>query len=62
MPRTAATLSQDEAVRDALGMLELPIVAGVDCGHRAPYLPLVNGALATVVHDSLRSEITQTLA
>jgi muramoyltetrapeptide carboxypeptidase len=56
------TMSQDDAVRDALGMLDLPIVAGVDCGHWAPYLPLVNGALATVVHDSLRSEITQTLA
>ncbi|MGL5931215.1 MAG: hypothetical protein ACRCY8_19970 [Dermatophilaceae bacterium] len=40
----------------------MPILAGVECGHVAPHLPLVNGALARVVHDGQRSEITQRLA
>ncbi|MDT0380402.1 LD-carboxypeptidase [Streptomyces sp. DSM 42041] len=64
--RTAApdtdTLTQHEAVLDALGPLGVPILADVDCGHVPPYLPLVNGALAHVVHTPTRSEITQTLA
>lgn len=63
--RTAAPdaphLTQDEAVVDALGDLGIPIVLDVECGHVAPYLPLVNGALARVVVDGERREITQTL-
>lgn len=42
------TLTQREAVLDALGSLGLPIVFDVECGHVPPYLPLVNGALARV--------------
>jgi muramoyltetrapeptide carboxypeptidase LdcA involved in peptidoglycan recycling len=64
--RTAAPdapgFSQDDAVLDALGDLGIPIVLDVECGHVAPYLPLVNGALAHVVVDGDRREITQTLA
>jgi len=64
--RTAAPdapgFSQDDAVLDALGDLGIPIVLDVECGHVAPYLPLVNGALARVVVDDERREITQTLA
>ncbi|MFJ9863677.1 S66 peptidase family protein [Streptomyces sp. NPDC101165] len=55
------TLTQYEAVLDALGSLGVPIVADVECGHVAPYLPLVNGARARVVHTAARSEIVQTL-
>jgi muramoyltetrapeptide carboxypeptidase LdcA involved in peptidoglycan recycling len=58
----APTLTQDEAVRDALGGLGVPIVAGVDCGHWPPYLPLVNGAHAHVVHREGVSVVTQALA
>ncbi|MEV7596317.1 S66 peptidase family protein [Kitasatospora sp. NPDC089797] len=63
--RTAApdtpTLSQHEAVLDALGSLGVPILADVECGHVPPFLPLVNGARARVVHAPGRSELTQTL-
>ncbi|MEU4257896.1 S66 peptidase family protein [Streptomyces fradiae] len=63
--RTAApgrpSLSQDEAVLDALGTLGVPLIADVECGHVPPYLPLVNGARARVVHTATRSELTQTL-
>jgi muramoyltetrapeptide carboxypeptidase len=63
--RTAAPdapdLTQTGAVIDALGDLELPIVLDVECGHVAPYLPLVNGAVARVVVDGGRREIIQTL-
>ncbi|MFB7508347.1 S66 family peptidase [Streptomyces broussonetiae] len=40
----SSTLTQHEAVLDALGPLGVPIVADVECGHVPPYLPLVNGA------------------
>ncbi|MQY32645.1 hypothetical protein SRB17_05990 [Streptomyces sp. RB17] len=55
------TLTQHEAVLDALGPLGAPIVADVECGHVAPCLPLVNGARGRVVHTAARSEIVQTL-
>ncbi|GAW51313.1 MULTISPECIES: S66 family peptidase [unclassified Nocardioides] len=55
-------MTQAEAVADALGGLDVPVVLDVECGHVAPYLPLVNGALAHVVVDGDRREITQTLA
>lgn len=58
----APSLTQDEAVLDALGDLGVPILADVECGHVAPYLPLVNGALATVRHSPESSTVTQTLA
>lgn len=56
------TLTQHEAVVDALGMLQIPLLADVECGHLAPYLPLVNGALARVGHSAATSVLTQTLA
>jgi muramoyltetrapeptide carboxypeptidase LdcA involved in peptidoglycan recycling len=55
------TLTQHEAVMDALGPLGVPVVADVECGHVAPYLPLVNGARGRVVHTATRSELVQTL-
>jgi len=58
----ASGLTQHEAVRDALGMLDLPIVLDVEVGHAQPQLPLVSGALARVVVDGERREIVQTLA
>ncbi|MEU1350691.1 S66 peptidase family protein [Streptomyces sp. NPDC005786] len=57
----ADSLTQHEAVLDALGSLNVPIIADVECGHVPPYLPLVNGARGRVVHTSTRSELTQTL-
>ncbi|MEU1405710.1 S66 peptidase family protein [Streptomyces sp. NPDC005728] len=55
------TLTQHEAVLDALGPLGVPIIADVECGHVPPYLSLVNGARGRVVHTAARSEIVQTL-
>ena len=55
-------LTQRQAVLDALGRLDLPIVWDLEIGHVPPHLPLVNGALARVVVDGDRHEITQTLA
>ncbi|MGN0063313.1 MAG: S66 peptidase family protein [Nocardioides sp.] len=56
------TMTQREAVLDALGDLGLPIVFDLEIGHVPPHLPLVNGALARVVVDGERREIIQTLA
>ncbi|WP_405993398.1 S66 peptidase family protein [Streptomyces sp. NBC_00986] len=55
------TLTQHEAVMDALGSLGVPVVADVECGHVPPYLPLVNGARGRVVNTATRSELVQTL-
>jgi muramoyltetrapeptide carboxypeptidase len=57
-----ASLSQHEAVLDALGSLGVPIIADVECGHVPPYLPLVNGAHGRVVLTSDHTEIIQTLS
>jgi muramoyltetrapeptide carboxypeptidase len=58
----APDLTQSGAVADALGGLGVPVVLDVECGHVQPFLPLVNGALARVVVDGDRHEITQSLA
>jgi muramoyltetrapeptide carboxypeptidase len=63
--RTAAPghedLSQHGAVLHALGGLGVPLVADVECGHVAPHLPLVNGALAELVWSPATMSLTQTL-
>ena len=55
------TLTQDDAVLDALGGLGIPIVAGMDFGHVAPQAQLVNGALATLHVDVAEQWIEQQL-
>ncbi|WP_405150252.1 LD-carboxypeptidase [Sphaerisporangium sp. NBC_01403] len=55
------SLTQHEAVLDALGGLGVPVIADVDCGHVPPYLPIVNGAHGRVVYTANRNELTQTL-
>ncbi|KZX21967.1 hypothetical protein [Rathayibacter tanaceti] len=57
----AAGLSQEDAVRRALGDLGLPVILDVDTGHVPPQAPLVNGALAEVVLSEGRGRITQHL-
>lgn len=57
----APSLSQHQAVLDALGPLNVPIIADVECGHVPPYMPIVNGAHGRLVHTSTRNELTQTL-
>lgn len=57
----SGSLTQHDAVIDALGALEVPIIADVECGHVAPYMPLVNGARCRVEHSSEASLLTQTL-
>ena len=63
--RTSAPASGDftqrDAVLDALGMLDVPIVWDVECGHVPPYMPFVNGAPARVVVTGDTREITQQL-
>ncbi|MBK7721936.1 MAG: LD-carboxypeptidase [Austwickia sp.] len=54
--------SQYDAVCDALEPLGVPLIADVECGHVAPHLPLVNGALATVRFGTADEGITQRLA
>jgi len=58
----APTLTQHEAVLDALGCLDVPIIADVECGHVPPYLPIVNGALGRLRFGDAAEALEQTLA
>jgi muramoyltetrapeptide carboxypeptidase len=60
-PDSEGGFTQADAVLDALAGLRIPIVLDVEIGHVPPHLPLVNGALARVVVDGDRHEITQEL-
>ena len=40
-------ISFEEAVENALGDLELPIITGADIGHRSPQMTMINGYPAT---------------
>jgi muramoyltetrapeptide carboxypeptidase LdcA involved in peptidoglycan recycling len=60
-PASEGGFTQRDAVVDALGMLDLPIVLDLEIGHVPPHLPLVNGATARVVVDGDTREITQEL-
>jgi muramoyltetrapeptide carboxypeptidase len=55
------TLTQREAVLDALGRLGVPIIADVGCGHVPPYLPMVNGALGHLRLGAGLATLTQSL-
>jgi len=54
--RTSAPDSSDytqlDALRDALGPLDVPVLYDLDLGHVPPQLALVNGALAEVTIDA----------
>jgi len=55
------TLSQDDAVRDALGTLGVPVIANVEFGHVPPQLTIVNGAIAHVRFAGDEQYFAQTL-
>lgn len=59
---SSPSFTQEDAVRDALDRLDVPVVVDVDFGHVPPSNVLVNGAMAHVIVDSDRHEITQTFA
>jgi len=54
-------MTQHEAVADALGMLDVPVVLDADIGHTQPFLPLVNGAVASVAVTAGVGRVTQTI-
>lgn len=58
----SASMTQHEAVRDALGSLGIPIIGEVDCGHVQPFMPIVNGALGRVRFGGGQASLVQTLA
>lgn len=55
------TMTQDEAVLDALGSLGVPIVADVECGHVPPYLLMVNGSWGRLVWTEEEQYLEQSL-
>ena len=55
----AEKMTQHEAVADALGMLDVPVVLDADIGHTQPFLPLVNGAPARVTVTDGVGVVTQ---
>ena len=57
-----STLTQKEAVLDALGGLGVPIVADVECGHVPPYMPIGQRRPRPRRRHRDHAEITQTLS
>jgi muramoyltetrapeptide carboxypeptidase len=57
----ARTLTQKEAVLDALGGLGVPIISGIGCGHVPPYLPIVNGAVGHLRFGTGSASLSQSL-
>jgi muramoyltetrapeptide carboxypeptidase len=55
------TLTQKDAVLEALGPLGVPIIADVGCGHVPPYLPMVNGAMGHLRFSPGLASLTQSL-
>lgn len=55
------TLTQSDAVLDALGTLDVSIIGNVECGHVPPQLPIVNGALGHLVFNDQDRFLEQTL-
>jgi muramoyltetrapeptide carboxypeptidase len=55
------TLTQEQAVVDALARVGVPIIAGVGCGHVPPYVPIVNGALGHLRFGTGSATLTQSL-
>ena len=56
------TLTQDDAVLDALGQLGIPMIGDVDCGHVPPQMPIINGALGHLVCNGAEQYLDQYLA
>lgn len=56
------SLTQHEAVLDALGGLGVPIIGDIECGHVPPYMPIVNGALGHLRFGGGENSLAQTLA
>ena len=57
----ATQLQYLDALRSALGDLQLPILYEMDIGHVPPQLSLVNGATAKVIFNGSESAIQQQL-
>lgn len=55
------TLTQKQAVLDALARVGVPIIAEVGCGHVPPKIPMVNGALGHLRFDAGSATLTQSL-
>lgn len=56
------SLTQHDAVLDALGQLGVPIIADVECGHVPPYMPIINAAHGRLVYTTDHNSLDQTLA
>lgn len=55
-------MTQKDAVLDALGSLDVPIIADVECGHVQPFMPIINGALGHLRFHNGTGSLEQTLA
>jgi muramoyltetrapeptide carboxypeptidase len=55
-------LTYNEALEQALGDLDIPVIYDADIGHLPPQMTLINGALANVSYKDGHGAIAQTLA
>ncbi len=50
-------ISFSEAVKDALGDLEIPIIYDADIGHVSPQIPIINGGILEVISENGKGKI-----
>jgi muramoyltetrapeptide carboxypeptidase len=55
------TLTQHDALVDALGSFGIHLIADVECGDVPPYVPLVNGALGRLTCTAEENILVQIL-
>ena len=47
----------EEAVKDAIGDLNIPIVYNADIGHVAPQIPIINGSILEIISENGKGKI-----
>lgn len=55
--RTDYGISFDEAVKEAIGDLNIPIISNADIGHVAPQMAIVNGGIMKVMYENKKGKI-----
>ncbi|MCR5627760.1 MAG: hypothetical protein K6F99_10605 [Lachnospiraceae bacterium] len=54
-------MTYEEAVRNALGDMNVPIITGADVGHKKPSITIINGAVGEITLKDGKARISMKL-
>lgn len=60
-PKSSDGITYEEALKDVLSDLSVPVIYDVDIGHRPPQFNIINGALGELAFSNGRGSLTQLL-